>query len=58
MISNYVHTDMTVGFVDDMLEVMEDVGQFPICVNASTSNYEGDFELTLTYESNTAQGRN
>lgn len=51
-----VSADVSIGFVVDSLEVTEDVGTFQVCVDASTTEYEGDIEVTLSYEDGTAQG--
>lgn len=49
-------TDLIIGFVDDVIEIAEDVDTIQVCVNASTANFVGVVEVTLKYESITAQG--
>lgn len=47
---------MTFEFVDDSIEVAEDMGAVQVCVDTSTPGFVGEIDITLEYDAITAQG--
>ncbi len=54
---NYYKIDITIGFVDESIEIGEIGGPLEICVTASASDFvEDSVEVALNYEPISAQG--